>query len=108
MPEHVYHPELPSYQPDAVLHYGCPRCEQKAAKGLEGLLELDDSNLELLWRRCLNTEYGGPNVGDDAGEYRNGLERDMGHILYLIGCLQQGCRDGVWTPALFTSKRVPR
>lgn len=99
MPEHILHDDK-----EAILQPGCPRCEQKAARGLEGLLELDDSNLELLWRRCLNTEYGGPDVGDDAGQYRNGLERDLGHQLYLVGCLLQGCWAGVWTPATFTAK----
>lgn len=101
---------IPHDDDEAILQPGCPRCEQKAAKGMGGLLELDDTNLELLWRRCLNTEYGGADVGDNAGQYRNSLERDLGHLLYQIGCLQQGCRDDVWTPATFTYKppRMPR
>jgi hypothetical protein len=105
MAEHIFHEDE-----NAILQPGCPRCEQKAAKGLEGLLELDDTNLERLWRRCLNTEYGGPRWagGEEHGEYRNGLERDLGHQLYLIGCLLQGCMPGVWTPELFTYARAAR
>lgn len=102
---HVIHENLSGYDADAILHPGCPRCEGK--KGLDGLCELDESNVELLWRRCLNTEYGGPNWtgGIEAGRYRNFLESDLGHHLYLIGCLLQTCQDGVWTPELFESKR---
>jgi hypothetical protein len=96
---HDLHDTLPGYDPEAILFDGCERCEKRAAKGVAGLLELDQGNLDLLWRRCLNTEYSGSNGGMEAGEYRSRAEHQLGHNLYLIGVL-----ENVWNPERFAQR----
>ena len=100
---HLYHNDLEGYDPDAILHDGCPRCEERGNAGIRGLLQLDGYNLELLWRRCLNDEYAGQNGGEEAGYYRSKAERTLGHQLYLIGVLLQN-REDVWHPERFARK----
>lgn len=107
MASHCYHPELEGYDPDSILHDGCEECDGRARRGVAGLLALDASNLELLWRRCLNTEYSGENGGEEAGMYRSHNERTLGHELYLIGVLLQ-YREDVWQPARFAEQERVR
>lgn len=95
MAVHDYHPGLEKYDPDAILQDGCEECEARAGKGLGGLLELDLGNLDLLWRRCLTTEYGGKKSDPEAGRYRSDCEARLGHQLYLVGVLLQNHED-VW------------
>ena len=90
---HDYHPGLPGYNEDAILHDGCEECEARSSKGVAGLLDLDYGNLNLLWRRCLNTEYGGPTQDEDAGRYRSDCEARLGHQLYLSSVLRQNYED---------------
>ena len=54
---HCFHPDLEGYDPKSILHDGCEECEQRSRKGVAGLLDLDSSNLELLWLRCLKSRY---------------------------------------------------
>lgn len=105
MAVHTHH-LLDDHDQDAVLWDGCEECEERSRKGVSGLLKLDGGNLELLWRRCLNTEYGGPDLtgGAEAGEYRSEAESRLGHELYLIGCLLQRSED-VWHPERFSDPR---
>jgi hypothetical protein len=100
---HCYHPELTGYDPEAILHDGCPRCEERSSKGLSGLLELDSGNLDLLWRRCLTTEYGGEKKDPEAGRYRSNCEARLGHQLYLVGVLLQNYED-VWQLDRFAAR----
>lgn len=93
---HDHHGSLPGYNPNAILHDGCGECEARAAKGVGGLLELDANNLDLLWQRVLNTEYGGKTAQNDAGEYRSDCEARLGHHLYFIGILLERCGEDVW------------
>lgn len=91
---HVYHPGLDGYDPEAILFDGCEECEERSKKGVKGLLELDSTNIELLWRRCLNTSYGGRSFGsEEAGKYRSDCEARLGNELYLIGVLLQRHHD---------------
>lgn len=101
MAMHDYHPGLPGYDPEGILHDGCGECEARSQKGLTGLLDLDSKNLDLLWQRVLNTEYGGKVPENDAGEYRSDCESRLGHQLYLIGVLLQNHED-VWQLGRFT------
>jgi hypothetical protein len=101
MASHVYHGDLPGYDPEAILHDGCPECDDRAKRGLDGLCELDHGNFVLLWRRMLNTEYsrGG---GDDAGRYRSDCERRLGHQLYLMGVLlERHAITPIWSATVF-------
>jgi hypothetical protein len=54
---HTYHPALPGYNAEHVLHEGCEVCEERAAKGLEGLLYLDRDNLDYLWLRMITWNF---------------------------------------------------
>ena len=103
---HCFHPDLEGYDPKSILHDGCEECEQRSRKGVAGLLDLDSSNLELLWLRCLNDEYSGHNGGEEAGYFRSNAERRLGYQLYLIGVLLQN-REDVWQPEFF-KPRTPR
>jgi hypothetical protein len=96
MASHCYHPELEGYDPDSILHDGCEECDQRAQRGVAGLLALDAGNLDLLWRRMLNTEYGGMTEANDAGEYRSDCESRLGHQLYFIGILLERLGEDVW------------
>lgn len=74
-----------------------PECEERANKGLGGLLELDAHNLELLWWRTLRTEYGGTTEDSiAAGRYRSGAEARLGHQLYLVAVLLERVEEDVW------------
>ena len=85
---HDYHGDLDGF-PDAILYDGCEECEARAEKGLSGLLDLDSANLGLLWRRCVNEEYGGSVEQNDAGRYRSACEAKLGWQLYLVGVLTE-------------------
>jgi len=93
---HDYHPGLPGYDPDAILHDGCGECEVRSGRGVAGLLELDARNIELLWWRVVNTEYGGKTEPNEAGEYRSDCESRLGHQLYFIGVLLERLGEDVW------------
>jgi hypothetical protein len=101
---HDFHPGLLGYDPDAILHDGCEECEARALKGVAGLLELDAGNLDLLWRRVVNTEYGGKSEPNDAGEYRSDCESRLGHHLYFIGILLERCGEDVWHLERFAAR----
>lgn len=102
---HDYHPSLEGYDPAGILFDGCGECEARSQKGIKGLLDLDASNIELLWRRCLNTSYGGLRShslgGEEAGRYRSGCEARLGHQLYLIGVLLERQGRDIWKPGSF-------
>ncbi len=101
---HDYHPGLDGYDPEAILFDRCEECEARSRKGVKGLLDLDSTNLELLWRRCLNTSYSvGLKGGEEAGKYRSDCEARLGHQLYLIGVLLQRQDPNVWRPETFES-----
>lgn len=104
MAVHDYHPGLPGYDPDAILHDGCGECEERSSEAVSGLLELDDKNIDLLWRRVLNTEYGGQVEANDAGRYRSNCEARLGHTLYLIGVLLERSSERVWHFDRFAAK----
>lgn len=56
---HVYHPSLPGYSEESVLHDGCGECERRA-ESIQGLLELDGDNLATLWRLMQDFERTNP------------------------------------------------
>lgn len=68
---HAYHEGLPHYNPDALLHDGCPECEERAAEGIGAINSMD-------WRRgrCAVERAVAYNRGDlerpvtDASEAR--------------------------------------
>lgn len=91
---------------EAILQDGCEECEERSRSGLAGLLHLDDVSLDILWRRMLNTEYGGAVTPNVAGRYRNETEARLGHQLYLVGCLLQGGEVGVWHLERFTRREA--
>lgn len=47
---HVYHEGLPGYDPASVLHDGCPECEERSRRGLDGVLALDRDRQLALWQ----------------------------------------------------------
>ena len=55
---HVNHAHLEGYKPEHVFHDGCPECEERAKNGIEGLLYLDGDNLDYLWLRMVEHEFG--------------------------------------------------
>jgi hypothetical protein len=105
MAMHCYHGGLPGYDPEAILHDGCEECEERASAGVSGMLALDQTNLDLLWRRCLNSEYSQGGGGEEAGEYRSNCEARLGHQLYLFGVLSERSeREAAWHPERFAGR----
>jgi hypothetical protein len=47
---HVYHEGLPGYHPESILHDGCPECEERSRRGLDGVLALTRDRQLALWR----------------------------------------------------------
>lgn len=47
---HVYHEALPGYDPQSVLHDGCPECEERSRRGLAGVLAVDRDRQLKLWQ----------------------------------------------------------
>lgn len=95
-------PNAHSENENGILYDGCAECEERAAAGLEGLLRLDSTNIDLLWNRMLNTEYYGKGK-PEAGVYISYCERQLGHELYLMAVLLERTGEDVWNPARFSS-----
>jgi hypothetical protein len=50
MSAHVFHEDLPDYNPESVLHDGCAECEHRSKRGMEGVLALDRDRQLRLWQ----------------------------------------------------------
>lgn len=85
---HVYHADLPGYDPAAVFHDGCPTCEERARGGLLGLMLLDRDSFARLWAAMLGREH---DVGRERP--RSGLDAIAATTLYRVGVLLE--RHGV-------------
>jgi hypothetical protein len=48
---HAYHEGLPGYNPKSILQDGCPECEERSRRGLNGVLALDRTRQLALWQR---------------------------------------------------------
>jgi hypothetical protein len=54
MSAHVFHQDLPGYNPESVLHDGCAECERRSKQGMEGVLALDRDRQLRLWKGVFN------------------------------------------------------
>lgn len=56
MAMHDYHPGLPGYSPDQILHDGCPECERRGADVELALAYMDDPTFARAWQRAIDWE----------------------------------------------------
>jgi hypothetical protein len=61
---HVYHEGLPGYHPESILHDGCPECEERSRRGVDGVLALDRDRQLTLWRSAFGPYVGPPSSCD--------------------------------------------
>lgn len=103
---HEYHGDL---GPEGTIFFdGCPVCEERAATGIEGLLNLDTERAEAIWRRMLVTERGHragiedlPDYGVQKGYLSNGEARVGKQLYYLALMLERSGDSSAWSPGKF-------
>ena len=83
---HDLHSRLPGHVPEAILHHGCAECEERAAAGLEGLLQLDETTFARLWDRMVRREFNG-------GVETNDTEAQALRTCYYLYVLLERCFD---------------
>ncbi len=96
MAMHVYHQGLPGYNANAVLQDGCPECEDRSKRGLDGFLELDEGNSRKLWYLMVRSEWGG---SEDNHRAVSACDARMSKALYRVAVmLERYSNVKPWNP----------
>jgi hypothetical protein len=64
---HDYHPGLPGYHPDQILHDGCAECERRGANVETAIGSMDHKRFEKAWLRTADQRASTPPSGDRGG-----------------------------------------
>lgn len=56
---HDYHPGLPGYHPDQLLHDGCGVCERRAKVFSNAIAHMDAERFAQAWKRTCDWQRGG-------------------------------------------------
>jgi len=60
---HIYHPDLPGYDPQQIIHDGCPECEYRGEDIVRALANLDPPTFARAWKRAGELQADGlPNA----------------------------------------------
>jgi len=96
---HVYHGDLGCPE-GTIIYDGCPECEERAERGMEGLCTQDSVRVEAIWRRMIATErrFGSELVDDLPGYpckegYLSDAEARIGRPLYLLAVMLERAGD---------------
>lgn len=87
MATHVYHDNLPGFDPRNILHDGCPECEARAADPLRvGLPSLDTNNRLLIWQRMRIVQLAdqGHVLANEVNEFMSRCDFKLTQALYYI------------------------